>query len=77
MNVFIVSASGSQKSQFWAKFDIVGSCTDPLLRMTAKFSAVEQTHDMRLLAKFRLDRFILSPRCGEKPQFCRFLEFGI
>ena len=32
LNVFIVSASGGQKPQFWANFDILGgSCTDPLL----------------------------------------------
>jgi len=35
--VFIVSASGGQKPQFWANFDIFGdSCTDPLLPMRAK-----------------------------------------
>ena len=35
LNVFIVSASGDQKQQFWANFDIfVGSCTDPVLPMT-------------------------------------------
>jgi len=38
-----------------------GSCTDPLLLMMAKFSALEQIHGIRILAKFRLDRFILSP----------------
>jgi len=37
--------------------------------MRAKFSALEQTDDMRLLAKFRLDRFILLPFGGKKPQF--------
>ena len=31
--------------------------------------ALEQTHGVRLCAKFRLDRFILSPSVGEKPQF--------
>ena len=31
LNVFIVSACGGQKPQFWANFDIFGSsCTDPL-----------------------------------------------
>ena len=31
LNVLIVSASGSQKPQFWANFDTFGrSCTDPL-----------------------------------------------
>jgi len=59
-----------QKAQ-WANFDIWGGgcCTDPLLPVRAKFHALERTHDIRLLAEFRLDRFILSPSGGEKPQF--------
>ena len=41
LNVFIVSASGGQKPQFWANFDIFGrSCTDPLLPMRAKFGVL-------------------------------------
>jgi len=36
LNAFIVSASGGQKQQFWANFDILGgSCTDPLSPMRA------------------------------------------
>jgi len=46
-----------------------GSCTDPLLPMRAKFSALEQTHGIRLLHKFCLDRFILSPSGCENPNF--------
>jgi len=38
LNVFIVSASGGEKPQFWANFDILGGfCIDPLLPMRAKF----------------------------------------
>jgi len=37
----------------------------------------QQTHGLRLSAKFRLDRFILSPSSGKTPKFCRFLDFGI
>ena len=41
LNVFIVSASGGQKPQFWANFYISGdSCTDPLSPMRAKFGAL-------------------------------------
>jgi len=41
LNVFIVSASGGQKPQFLANFDIFGgSCTDPLLPMRAKFGVL-------------------------------------
>jgi len=48
LNVFIVSASGGQKPQFWANFDIFGgSCTDPLLPMTAKFGVLQQTQTYR------------------------------
>ena len=51
------------------------SCTDPLLPMRAKFSALEQTYSVCVLAKFHHDRFILSPPGGEKPQFLLF--FGL
>ena len=37
--------------------------------MRAKFRALELTDGVRLSAKFRLDRFILSPSVGDKPQF--------
>ena len=38
LTVFIVSASGGQKQQFCANFDIFGgSCIDALLPMRAKF----------------------------------------
>jgi len=52
-----------------------GSCTDPLLPMRAKFSAPVQTHSVRLRAKFRPDRFILSPYVAKKFQFLPF--FGL
>ena len=41
LNVFIVSASGGPKLQFWANVDIFwGSCIDALLPMTAKFGVL-------------------------------------
>jgi len=41
LNVFIVSVSGGQKPQFLANFDTFGGCcTDALLPMRAKFSAL-------------------------------------
>jgi len=43
--------------------------------MRAKFGELQQTHGTRLLAKFRLDRFILSSCGGEKTQFLPF--FGL
>jgi len=43
--------------------------------MRAKFSELQQTHGLRLPAKFRLDLFILSSCGGKKPQFLPF--FGL
>jgi len=40
--------------------------------MRAKFGVLQQTHGIRLLAKFRLDRFILSNSVGENPIVCGF-----
>ena len=40
--------------------------------MRAKFSALEKTHSVRLRAKFRVDRFTLSPSGAENTQFCLF-----
>ena len=45
--------------------------------MRTKFGVLLHTRGVRLRAKFRLDRFILSPSVGEKPQFLPFLDFGI
>ena len=36
------------------------SCADSLLPMSAKFSPLEHTHDIRLLAKFSLSRSVYS-----------------
>ena len=49
-----------------------GSCTDPFLPTRAKFGALWHTCGVRLRAKFRLNRFILSPSGGKNPQFCHF-----
>ena len=72
-----MSASGGQKLQFWANFDIFGgSCIDVLLPMRDKFGVLYQTDSLRLRAKFHLDWFILSPSGGEKKNnFCQFLRF--
>ena len=41
LNVFIVSAFGGRKLQFWANFDIFGgSCIDALLPMRDKFGVL-------------------------------------
>ena len=70
LNAFIVSARSGQKPQFWANFDTFGgSCTNPLLRMRAKFGVLEQTQGLHLRAKFYLNVFIVSAAGGQKPQF--------
>ena len=77
LNVFNVSASSSQKPQFWANFDIYGGCcTDPLLPMRAKFGVLEQTQGLHLQAKFHLNVFIVSASSSQKPQFWEILTFG-
>jgi len=40
--------------------------------MRAKFGALEQIHVIRLRAKFRLHRFILSRSGGKTPKVCHF-----
>ena len=77
LNVFIVPASGGRRRQIWQILIFGGSCTDSRLPTRMKFSALEQTHGTRLCAKFRLDRFILSPSAGENPHFLLFFDIGI
>ena len=49
LNVFIVSASNGQKPQFWTNFDnSMGSCTDLLLPMRAKFGVLQQAKGLQL-----------------------------
>jgi len=76
LNVSIVSASGGQKTTIFGKFGHFGSsCMDPLLLMRAKFGVLLQTHGLRLHAKFRVDRCILSPSGGKKNNFCHILPY--
>jgi len=71
VNVFFVLASAAQNN-FGQILTFGGSCTELLLPMRAEFGALEQTQDLRLTAKFHLDRFILSPSFDEKPNFAVF-----
>jgi len=43
--------------------------------MRAKFGVIEQTHVVRLRAKFHLDQLFLSPSVGNKTKFLPF--FGL
>ena len=70
VNVFIVSASGGQKPQFLANFDIFGgSCTDSLLALRANLVCLQQRQGLHLQAKFYLNVFIVSASGGQKQQF--------
>jgi len=61
------------KSTNFGQIKIFGIlCTDPLLPMRAKFGMLEQTYGICLRAKFRLNRFILSPFISENPKFAIF-----
>ena len=76
LNLFIVSASGGQKPQFWANFDnFGGSCTNPLLPMKVKLGVIEQTQGLHLHANFHLNALILSASGGQKPQFSANFDF--
>jgi len=57
----------AKNHNFWQILIFGGSCTDPLLSMRTKFGVIEQTHGICLRAKFRLDRFILSPLTAKTP----------
>ena len=61
------------KNTILGKFLHLGdSGGDFLLPVRAKFGVLEQSHGIRIRAKFCLDRFILSACGGETPKFCRF-----
>ena len=79
LNVFIVSASGGQKPQFWADFDFWGLLYRPPFTDEGHIWCAIADHGIRLCAKFCLDRFILSNCVGEKPHFlqiCWTLAFS-
>ena len=44
--------------------------------MRAVFCVLEQTDGLCLRAKFRLDRFLLSPSGGENPKFYHFIDLA-
>jgi len=41
LNPFIMSPSRDEKTQFWANFDIGGTCTNTILSMMSKLSVLE------------------------------------
>ena len=76
VNVFIVSAFGGQKPQFWANLDFWGSRTEPLLPMRSKFGVLEQTQGLHLHTKFHPNAFIVSASGGQRNQFWANFDFG-
>ena len=45
--------------------------------IVAQFTTLEQTHNVHLLATFRLHGFILSPLSSENPKFYRIFNSAI
>ena len=72
-----LSASGGQKPHFGQILTFWGLLYRPRFTDEGQISygVLQQTHGVRLPAKFRLDRFILSSCGGENPQFLPF--FGL
>ena len=60
LNVFILSAPGGQKPQFWANFDFWGLLYRPLLPMRAKSGVLPLTHCARLRVKIHSFRSVYS-----------------
>jgi len=74
LNVFIVSASGGQKPQFWANVDIWGApVPTPLLPMRVKFGVLQQTQGLHLQAKFHLNVFSVSASVAKNHNFGQIL----
>ena len=71
-NVFIALATGGQKPQFLANFDIWGLLYRPSFTDEGQIWCAIADPRHTLASKFRLDRFILSPSVGEKSQFLPF-----
>ena len=72
LSLFIVSASGGEKSQFWANFDICGLLCRPPFTDEGQIWYAIVDQGILLCAKFRIDRCILSPSGDEKVHFCCF-----
>jgi len=73
-----VSASGGQKPQFWANFDIFGvSCTNTLLPMRAKFGVLSRPTVYAYVPNFVWIGLFCRPLVAKNPNFCGFLDFSI
>jgi len=77
LNMFIESASGGQKPEFWANFDFWGLLYRPPFTNEGQIWYNAIADPQSTCVKIALDRFILSPYDGKKPNFCRFVDFGI
>ena len=75
LNVFIVSASGCRKPQFWANFHFWELLYRPPIAGEVKFGVLLQTERLHLRAKFNLNVFIVSLSGGQKPQFWANFDF--
>ena len=64
MNVFIVSASGGRKPQFWAHFDTWGLPYRPLLPVRVKFRVIWQTQPVVVVVVV-----VMGDHTESRPQF--------
>ena len=77
LNVFIVSAYGGQKLQFWANFDIFGgSCIDALLPDQIWCAIADPRSTLTCQISSRSVYSVALWR-RKTPNFCDFLDFGI
>ena len=73
LNVFIVSASGGQKPQFWANFHIFGgSCTDPLSPSVPNMVCYSRAMVYAYVPNFVSGGLFCHPLAAKNANFCHF-----
>ena len=76
LNVFIVSASGGQKIQFWANFDILGaSVPTSFYRRGSNLVCYSRPKVYNDVSNFVLIGLFCRPLAAKNPQFLQF--FGL
>ena len=79
LNMFIVSASGGQKPQFWANFDNWGGAPvpTPFTDNGQIWCAIDQTQGLHLHAEFHLNVLIVWAAGGQKPQIWATINLSV
>jgi len=77
LNVFIVSASGGQKSQFWANFDVLEApVPTPFYRFALNVVCYSRPMAYAYVRNFFSIGLFCRPLLAKNPNFCRSLDFG-